>query len=139
MATKTAKKTTKKASGTSKKSEGKKPAASADGTVENRKHPRVPLDVLVQVRVDTIEQFLQVHGKNLSVGGMFIQTTAAKPVGTQLYFQFTVKDGGTLIEGLGKVVHASPHGMGVEFVSVLEPSATIIRTLVGQRIEQRLG
>ena len=102
-------------------------------TEENRKHPRVDLEILVQVRSDTIGQFREVHAKNISVGGMFIQTAAPKPLGTQLYFQFTVKDGGTLIEGLGKVVHASPHGMGIEFVSVLEPSASIIRSLVENR------
>jgi hypothetical protein len=65
---------------------------------------------------------------------MFIETPAPKKVGSSLYFQFTVKDGGTLIEGLGRVVHASDKGMGVEFVSVLEPSASIIRTLVDQRL-----
>ena len=115
---------------------------------DNREHPRVPLDVLVQVRSDSIAQFRAVHAKNLSVGGMFIamsegagtmsesgKVVAAKAVGTQVFFQFTVKDGGTLIEGLGKIVHASPAGLGVEFVSVLEPSKSIIRTLVEERLK----
>jgi hypothetical protein len=115
---------------------------------DQRQHPRVPLDVLVQVKSDSIAQFRAVHAKNLSVGGMFIaagegtgsmsesgKVAAAKSVGTQIFFQFTVKDGGTLIEGLGKIVHASPAGLGVEFVSVLEPSASIIRTLVEERLK----
>jgi hypothetical protein len=127
----------------------KRPAESnaAEGA-ESRQHPRVPLDVLVQVRSDSIAQFRAVHAKNLSVGGMFIATSegagtmsesgkvaAAKAVGTQVFFQFTVKDGGTLIEGLGKIVHASPAGLGVEFVSVLEPSKSIIRALVEERLK----
>ena len=108
-------------------------SAEAKGA-EQRQHPRVPLDVLVQVRSASIEEFRAVHAKNLSVGGMFIESQAARPMGASIYFQFTVKDGGTLIEGLGKVVHSSAAGMGVEFVSVLEPSASIIRTLVEQRL-----
>ena len=105
-----------------------------DGGVENRKHPRVALEILVQVRSESIAEFKSVHAKNISVGGMFISASQARPVGAQIYFQFTVKDGGTLIEGLGKVVHSSAAGMGVEFVSVLEPSATNIRTLVEHRL-----
>ncbi len=123
------------------KKRAKKSAAPAAGEApsetagrEKRKHPRVPLEMLVQVKSDSIEAFKAMHAKNLSVGGMFIEEAPPRPVGTQIYFHFTVKDGGTLIEGLGKVVHASDKGMGVEFVSVLEPSASIIRTLVTQRL-----
>jgi hypothetical protein len=104
---------------------------------DQRKHPRVPLEILVQVRSDSIDQFRAMHAKNISVGGMFIEVSsenAKKPVGSDVFFQFTVKDGGTLIEGLGRVVHASDKGMGVEFVSVLEPSKSIIRTLVETRL-----
>jgi hypothetical protein len=104
------------------------------GKKENRKHPRVPLDILVQVRSDSVAQFRQVHAKNISVGGMFIATEEKRTKGDEIYFQFTVKDGGTLIEGLGKVVHVGTDGLGVEFTSVLEPSATIIQTLVAERI-----
>jgi molecular chaperone DnaK len=104
---------------------------------DNRKHPRVPLELLVQVKSDSVDTFKDVHAKNLSVGGMFISTTQKRAVGSEIYFQFTVKDGGTLIEGLGKVVHASDAGMGVEFVSVLEPSRSIIRALVEDRLAVR--
>lgn len=108
--------------------------ASGAGTADHRKHPRVPLELLVQVTSDSIAQFRAVHAKNLSVGGMFIETPTPRTVGSSVFFQFTVKDGGTLIEGLGRVVHASTSGMGVEFVSVLEPSASIIRKLVADRL-----
>lgn len=117
----------------------KKNKRDQDKGAELRVHPRVPLELLVQVRSDTVEQFRQVHARNVSAGGMFIATPPAgatpRAIGTQVYFQFTVKDGGTLIEGLGKIVHASATGIGVEFVSVLEPSASIIRTLVDERLK----
>lgn len=111
-----------------------KPKKARAGTRDSRQHPRVPLDLLVQMTSDSIAQFRQVHAQNISLGGMFIVTEKPRAVGAQVFFQFTVKDGGTLIEGLGRVVHASAHGMGVEFVSVLEPSASIIRKLVKDRL-----
>ena len=119
-----------------KKAKKKTAAAGASGGngIEHRKHPRVPLELLVQVTSDSIAQFRAVHAKNLSVGGMYIETPTPRAVGASVFFQFTVKDGGTLIEGLGRVVHASTTGMGVEFVSVLEPSASIIRKLVEDRL-----
>ena len=119
-----------------KKKKQQQPAASASssGGIDQRKHPRVPLELLVQIKSESIEQFKSMHAKNISVGGMFIETQSPRPHGSQVYFQFTVKDGGTLIEGLGRVVHASDKGMGVEFVSVLEPSASIIRVLVEERL-----
>jgi hypothetical protein len=112
----------------------KKKKAKEESGADQRKHPRVPLDFLVQIKSDSIEQFKSMHAKNISLGGMFIETTTPRPKDSQVYFQFTVKDGGTLIEGLGRVVHASDKGMGVEFVSVLEPSASIIRVLVEERL-----
>lgn len=118
-----------------KKKKGTSTAGAKGGNgFEHRKHPRVPLELLVQVTSDSIAQFRAVHAKNLSVGGMYIETPTPRAVGASVFFQFTVKDGGTLIEGLGRVVHASTTGMGVEFVSVLEPSASIIRKLVADRL-----
>lgn len=124
-----------------KKSAKKGPKASGAESKkgsDHRKHPRVPLAILVQVTSDSIAQFRAVHARNLSVGGMFIETDKPRAVGSSVFFQFLVKDGGTLIEGLGRVVHASPHGMGIEFVSVLEPSASIIQKLVTDRLASSL-
>lgn len=118
---------------TKKKRSSKTGETTPGGTREQRKHARVPLELLVQVTSDSIAQFRAVHAKNLSVGGMYIETPQPRAVGASVFFQFTVKDGGTLIEGLGRVVHSTKTGMGVEFVSVLEPSASIIRKLVADR------
>lgn len=112
----------------------RKAPAPKEGGADNRRHPRVPLDVLVQLRSDSVDAFRAMHARNLSIGGMFIATKEKRPQGAEIFFQFTVKDGGTLIEGLGRVVHVSDDGIGVEFVSVLEPSASIIRALVDERL-----
>jgi Tfp pilus assembly protein PilZ len=113
---------------------GKKGGTKDAAGAELRKHTRVPLELLLQVTCDSIAQFRSVHARNLSVGGMFIETETPRAVGASVFFQFTVKDGGTLIEGLGRVVHASKTGMGIEFLSVLEPSASIITKLVADRL-----
>ena len=103
-------------------------------TTNRRRYPRAPLSLLVQFRFNTVQEFLMEYATNLSFGGMFIRTTEPREIGTLIYFQFTLKDGSKLIEGLGRVVHSSTSGMGVEFVSVLEPSASIIRKLVSDRL-----
>jgi|GEM_PF-681678 len=101
---------------------------------EQREHPRVGLGLLIQIRASSIDEFKGVHCDNISLGGMFLKTAERRPLGAEVFFQFTLKDGGTLIEGLGRVVRLADDGMGLQFVSVLEPSATIIRRLVDERL-----
>ncbi len=113
-------------------------------TDERRRHPRVKLNMLVQFRLQSYEHFLTDYASDLSSGGMFLRTREPKPEGTLLYFQFTTRDGGALIEGLGRVVRVvakdggedAPAGMGIEFVNVEEPSLTRIRDIVGKRVSR---
>ena len=106
---------------------------------ERRRHPRVKLDLLVQFRLQSYEQFLTDYASDLSIGGMFLRTKEPKPEGSLLYFQFTTKEDGALIEGLGRVVRvtkdaAGAAGMGIEFVNVEEPSMARIRDIVEKRV-----
>jgi uncharacterized protein (TIGR02266 family) len=111
---------------------------------ERRSHPRVPLRLLVQFRLHDVDEFMRDHAVNLSVGGMFISTRNPWAKGSLVYLQFRVADGGTLIEGLAKVVHVNPPGskqpgMGVEFESLDEESrefidATLASLVPGPRV-----
>ena len=79
------------------------------------------------------------HAVNLSVGGMFIATRNPWAKGALVYLQFRVADGGTLIEGLAKVVHVNPPGhkqpgMGVEFVSLDEDSREFIDSAIATQL-----
>ena len=115
-----------------KKSKAKS-AKSAEGTeagAEQRKFPRSPLSLLIQVRASSIDEFKSVHCENISLGGMFLRTAERRALNADVFFQFSLKDGGTLLEGLGRVVRVTDDGLGIEFVSMLEPSATIIKKLV---------
>lgn len=113
-------------------------------STERRRHPRVTLNLLVQFRLQSYEQFLTDYASDLSVGGMFLRTNDPKPEGSMLYFQFTTKEGGSLIEGLGRVVRVTKDdsgatGMGIEFVNVEEPSMARIREIVDKRVAKAPG
>jgi hypothetical protein len=109
------------------------------GKSEQRRAPRVSLGLLIQVRASSIDEFKQVHCENISTTGMFLRTKERRPLGVEVFFQFTVAGGGTLIEGLGKVVRITDDGMGIEFVSLLEPSASIVHKLVDDRLRSADG
>ena len=98
---------------------------------ERRKHLRVELNLLVQYRFDTFDEFLSEYAGDISAGGIFIETDRPRPVGTMIYLQFALRDGTQLIEGLGRVVRVVPPGnpqpgMGVEFENLDTQSQDLI-------------
>ena len=107
---------------------------------DRRVHKRVPLRMLVQFRTVDLDEFMEKYAGNLSEGGMFICTEKAFEVGSNLYFQFHLADGSSLIEGFGRVVHVNgtdhpTPGMGVEFINMDDES----REFIGAIITKRLG
>ncbi len=112
------------------------------GSGEQRRYPRAPLNLLVQYRCDTLEDFLSEYSADISLGGMFIRTETPRPVGSMIYLQFALKDGSVLIEGLGRVVHVNepggdrPAGMGVEFLNFDDESKAFIEELVASRLPE---
>jgi len=107
---------------------------------DRRKHPRVPLSLLVQFRFNTFDEFLAEYSENISIGGMFIRTEAPREEGALIYLQFSLKDGSRLIEGLGRVVRVNPPGvagqvpgMGVEFVNFDPDSMALIEDICAAR------
>ena len=116
-------------------------------SANRRRYPRAPLSLLVQFRFNTVQEFLLEYATNISLGGMFIRTTEPREVGTLIYFQFTLKDGSKLIEGLGRVTWATKYdpedtsgtqqpGMGLEFVNVDEESMTLVEQIVQQNLKK---
>ncbi len=106
-----------------------------------RKHRRIPLNTVVQFRNESVDDFMREHAANISLGGMFIRTTAPRPKGDMIYLHFALDDGDKLIEGLGKVVHVNPPdhpapGMGVEFVDLDDNSRRLIDEIIAERASQ---
>lgn len=112
---------------------------------EKRRHPRTAMNLLVQFRFETFEEFLKEYALDISVGGMFIRTEATRPEGSLLYLQFALKDGARLIEGLGRVVRVNGPapgrvaGMGVEFVNLDAESTELIDEIVAFRSRPPAG
>ena len=111
---------------------------------DRRKHPRAPLHMLVQFRFDTLEDFISEYSMDISMSGIFIHTTEPRPVGTPIWLQFTLKDGSTIIEALGKVARMAPPGagggspgMGIEFESFDERTRDVLTRLVAKSIEKK--
>jgi type IV pilus assembly protein PilZ len=118
---------------------------SSDEGSEKRRHPRAPLQLLVQYRFQTMGEFLAEYSSNISLGGIYIRTDHPREEGALIYLQFTLRDGSALIEGLGKVVRSNPPeglpagmepGMGVEFVNFDEESMQLIEQIVTDRLEK---
>lgn len=112
----------------------------SDSGAEKRKHPRAPLNVLVQFRFDTFDEFLAEYSLNISPGGIFIKTDSPREEGAVIYLQFTLRDGSKLIEGMGKVVRVNPPGdpkrpggMGIEFMNFDDESMALIAEICAQR------
>ena len=101
----------------------------AKGSRERRRSRRVPVEI--QIRYETADGFFQDYIRNLSLGGIFIQTPQPLPMNTKLKVQFSLPDMPVPIVADGVVVHtlrvgqaknASACGMGIKFAE-LEPSS----------------
>lgn len=107
---------------------------------ERRRYPRVKLNMMVQFRVDSYEQFLKEYALDISTGGMFIRTDSPRPEGSILFFQFAVSGAEDIITGQAKVVHvnqpggSSPVGMGLEFIYLDKHSQEVVADIVTSRL-----
>lgn len=108
---------------------------------DKRKHPRAPLQLLIQFRFESFDDFLAEYSTDISLGGMFIRTRQPREEGSFIYLQFALRDGARLIEGLGRVVRVNPRddpsrtpGMGIEFVNFDPESMALIEEIVSQKL-----
>ncbi|MEQ9501808.1 MAG: TIGR02266 family protein [Deltaproteobacteria bacterium] len=103
---------------------------------ERRQFPRVPLNVLVQYRFDSFDDFTAEYAEDLSMGGMFIRTDDTREVGTHIYLQFMLQGGRRLVEALGRVARVIPGddgGMGIQFVNLDEDSKVLLAQIISEK------
>lgn len=102
---------------------------------ERRRHPRAEVDLLVQYRSDTFEDFVVAYATDVSEGGMRLASRTPLAVGAVVYLQLVLRDGTRLIEGLGRVAHADPRLgiMGVALDALDDLAARELRALVDAR------
>lgn len=123
--------------------EDQKPVDAEPSGADRRRFPRASLQLLIQYRFDSFDDFLAEYSVDISVGGMFIRTDKPHEEGSFVYLQFALKDGSRLIEGLGKVVRVNPpgeggiSGMGIEFVNFDAESMALIEEIVANRLTKK--
>lgn len=116
-----------------------------------RRFPRARIDLIVSLRFDSVQEFMDAKAEDISVGGMFLRSEHAGPggqlrsVGQLLVLKF---DAGSqrVVEGLGRVVRVvTPDepgmvaGVGVEFLDLDERSRALIEAIIAIKTVKPFG
>lgn len=107
-----------------------------------RQAKRTPVTLKVKFKSETLDQFIERYAVDVSQGGIFIRTKEPQPVGTQMKFEFQLRDGAPLIGGEGTVVWireldpsrpAVAPGMGVRFDRLADGSPLVLERILNQK------
>jgi len=107
----------------------------SDSKIERREHPRVLMRALVDY--ESQDTFLYDYSRDLSEGGLFIQTDKPLAIGEVITLKFTLPNVDKVFEIAGIVRWTNPDsvegllkGMGVEFKDVCESDKKLIEDYV---------
>jgi uncharacterized protein (TIGR02266 family) len=110
---------------------------------DTRKDKRASLPLKVRFKSATVDEFIEQYAKNISRGGIFINTKDPLPVGTLLKFEIQLKDESPIINGVGRVVwkrspgdgsHGeAPAGMGIKFIRMDPECRATVERIAAQR------
>ncbi len=110
---------------------------------EKRKHPRIKL--ITKVTHLSGDFFHYYYSRDLSVGGIFLETQEPFPVGTEVKLEFPLPEVSDRLIVKGKVVRVVEHaeegpgpypGMGVEFVEMNEEANAQIADFVTRSLSR---
>ncbi|MBL9020417.1 MAG: TIGR02266 family protein [Myxococcales bacterium] len=110
-----------------------------------RQGKRTPVTLKIKFKSETLEQFIERYAVDVSQGGIFIRTKEPLAVGTQMRFEFQLRDASPLIAGEGTVVWTRENdpsrpaiapGMGVRFDRLAEGSQTILERILTEKAKQ---
>ena len=91
------------------------PATDYDRRKSNR------TELVVRVDYQTVDELFSEFARNINEGGLFVETSASHPVGTEVHLQFHVPGAEEPLQVAGRIVRHSgkdsgePNGMGIEF------------------------
>jgi uncharacterized protein (TIGR02266 family) len=106
---------------------------------DHREHRRAPIRLQLNYRDATGGNFLFEYSRNISKGGIFIETPHPLPSGALLVMRFQVPGTDQVIEVDGEVVWVNPFrdgdenpnpGMGIQFRNLNEDHHDIIAGIV---------
>ena len=99
---------------------------------EQRGHPRVVIDVSVTCRRTDGASF-EGRGKDLSLGGMFVETTESQPFNTQLTIEMELEGAKGRITVPAVVRWSKSNGFGVQFGLLGARETHLIASLLRHR------
>ena len=110
-----------------------------------RQGKRTPVTLKIKFKSETLEQFIERYAVDVSQGGIFIRTKEPLAVGTQMKFEFQLRDASPLISGEGTVVWTRENdpsrpsiapGMGVRFDRLNDGSQTVLERILAEKAKQ---
>jgi len=112
-----------------------------DEAQDRRKHQRAPIELKVQYW--RFNSFFSDYAKNISKGGLFIQTPKPLPIGTQFLFRLGIPEQQAPFELRGEVKwiesqEDSP-GMGIQFIYASETERAHFERMVEKLMVDKLG
>jgi Tfp pilus assembly protein PilZ len=93
---------------------GRKPFASEFDWNDLREHPRRPAAQLVEFAIG--DHFYSEAMRDISVGGMFIETTLELVIGQEVAISIPFSDGRAPVRVRGEVVRVTGDGIGIRFL-----------------------
>ena len=110
-----------------------------------RQGKRTPVTLKIKFKSETLEQFIERYAVDVSQGGIFIRTKEPLAVGTQMKFEFQLRDASPLIAGEGTVVWTRENdpsrpaiapGMGVRFDRLADGSQSVLERILAEKAKQ---
>ena len=111
---------------------------------ERRRAPRADVELVIEY--SDLEHFCQDYARNVSLGGIFIETRRPLPAGSTVQLSFGLPGYGGRIRSSGKVVRSVSveeakergirPGMGVSFEDLSEESKAVIDSLVRRSLDE---
>jgi uncharacterized protein (TIGR02266 family) len=110
-----------------------------------RQGKRTPVTLKIKFKSETLDQFIERYAVDVSQGGIFIRTKEPLAVGTQMKFEFQLRDASPLIAGEGTVVWTRENdpsrpaiapGMGVRFDRLADGSQGILERILTEKAKQ---
>jgi len=106
-----------------------------DSFPHTRRDRRANLRVSIRVRVKLFKGGgLAVSGwaRNISLGGLFVETEQTFPAGSECLLEFPIRDGRRIhtLKPLARVAWSTGNGMGLEFLKMNEEARDVVHRLV---------
>lgn len=97
----------------------------------------------IEVCFDKFSTFLDRYAARLSLGGLFLETSEPRPVGSEVAFEIRLDDGYRLIRGSGRVEWVRvrplgserPAGMAVRFEALDEASRDLVLKILEEHVK----